>query len=73
MSFASLSDFLHMGGHGVYVWSSYGITALVMAATIVLPLRRHRRLLAELRQSAGRVEHRAEKTDQDWEREELEA
>jgi len=26
----SLSDFLHMGGYGAYVWSCYGLTAVVL-------------------------------------------
>ena len=26
----SFADFLHMGGYGVYVWGSFGVTALIM-------------------------------------------
>lgn len=26
----SLNDFLQMGGYGAYVWSCYGLTALVL-------------------------------------------
>lgn len=29
-SFTSLSDFLHMGGYGTYVWSAYGAVAVVL-------------------------------------------
>ena len=25
-----LRDFIHMGGYGAYVWSCYGLTALVL-------------------------------------------
>lgn len=39
-----MSEFLHMGGYAVYVWPAYGITAVVLAANLWLPLRRHRRL-----------------------------
>ena len=28
---ASMSDFLAMGGYGLYVWGSFGVTALVVA------------------------------------------
>jgi heme exporter protein D len=28
---ASWSDFLAMGGYGLYVWGSFGVTALVFA------------------------------------------
>lgn len=65
MNFASFGEFVHMGGHAVYVWSSYAITAVVMAGTIVLPLRRHRKLLTELRQALGSGEPGQRKTDQD--------
>lgn len=27
--FASFTDFLHMGGHALYVWLSYGITLCI--------------------------------------------
>jgi len=31
MNWNSLSDFLAMGGYGLYVWGSFGMTALVLA------------------------------------------
>jgi heme exporter protein D len=30
LNWASASDFVTMGGYGLYVWGSFGITALVM-------------------------------------------
>ncbi|MBC7717551.1 MAG: heme exporter protein CcmD [Pseudorhodobacter sp.] len=30
MNWASVSDFLAMGGYGLYVWGSFGVTAFVM-------------------------------------------
>lgn len=30
LNWASVSDFLVMGGYGLYVWGSFGVTALVM-------------------------------------------
>ena len=44
------SEFIHMGGYGFYVWSSYGLALLVLVLNLYLPLRRHktvRRLLHE--------------------------
>ena len=32
MIWSSLSDFWSMGGYGLYVWGSFGVTALLMAA-----------------------------------------
>ena len=37
----SLSEFLHMGGYGVYVWSAYGITFVAMVLSVVIPLYQH--------------------------------
>jgi heme exporter protein D len=42
MSFETFADFLAMGKHGLYVWLSYGVAVLVIAAN-VLALRRQRR------------------------------
>lgn len=52
--FHSLAEALAMGGHGVYVWTVYGVAALVMGALVVRPLLRHARLLAALRDTAAR-------------------
>ena len=41
----SLEDFLAMGGYGLYVWGSFGVTALVMAGEL-LALRLRRKALA---------------------------
>ncbi len=30
LNWASASDFLAMGGYGLYVWGSFGVTALLM-------------------------------------------
>lgn len=41
---SSASDFFAMGGHGFYVWGSYGVTALFMFMEVVLLLRKKRSL-----------------------------
>ncbi len=38
MSFNSFAEFLAMGNHGVYVWSSYGISLAILLLNVVLPL-----------------------------------
>lgn len=40
-----MAEFFHMGGYAVYVWSSIGITAMVLLLNIVLPLQKHREML----------------------------
>ncbi|HTN32129.1 MAG TPA: heme exporter protein CcmD [Pseudomonas sp.] len=47
MNFASFSEFLAMGNHGVYVWTSYGAGLLVVLINIALPLLGRRRYLQD--------------------------
>lgn len=44
MNWTDLRDFLDMGGYGLYVWGSLGMTAAVVVAEL-LSLRLRRRLL----------------------------
>ncbi len=41
----SLSEFLYMGGYGLYVWGSFGVTALFMIMEPILVHRRRRAVL----------------------------
>jgi heme exporter protein D len=50
MIWNSFGDFLHMGGYGLYVWGSYGVTLVVMLAEPLLARRR----LHNARQAAAR-------------------
>ncbi len=45
MSFSSFGEFLAMGTHGPYVWAAYGISLLVLAINLALPLRARRSYL----------------------------
>jgi len=47
VNFNSVSEFLAMGGHGLYVWLSYGLGLVVIVANLVLPKLSRNRLLAE--------------------------
>ncbi|MFK7605414.1 MULTISPECIES: heme exporter protein CcmD [unclassified Pseudomonas] len=47
MSFDSLSDFLAMGHHALYVWSAYGICLAVLGLNVALPLLARRRYLQQ--------------------------
>lgn len=51
MNWASWSDFFAMGGYGLYVWGSYGVTLGLMVAEIVLLLTGRRSLLEDLRRT----------------------
>ncbi|HEV7164405.1 MAG: heme exporter protein CcmD [Gammaproteobacteria bacterium] len=50
---SSWHEFLTMGGYAAYVWPAYGIAALVLSVNAVLPGRRLRRQLAELKRKRG--------------------
>lgn len=54
----SFADFLAMGGYGLYVWGSFGVTALVMAVEPILVSRQHQRTISHLRRQL-----RAENTE----------
>ena len=47
MSFASVGDFIAMGHHGVYVWTSYGICLAVLVLNVALPILARRRYLQQ--------------------------
>ncbi len=44
----AMSEFLAMGGQGIYIWPAYGIAAVVMIAFALTTLRRLRVREAEL-------------------------
>lgn len=54
MSFGSLGEFFAMGHHGAYVWSAYGLFAVVLAWNIASPWRARRRYLEQQARNARR-------------------
>ena len=56
MSFSSFSEFLAMGGHGLYVWLSYGLGVAVILINLVVPWLQRNRLLAEQKRRLRREE-----------------
>jgi heme exporter protein D len=51
MSFNSFAEFLQMGEHGVFVWSCYGITLVVLLVNILRPLQLKRAILRARRRA----------------------
>ena len=45
----SFADFLHMGGYGLYVWGSFGLTALIMAVEPIVVARQQKSTIARLK------------------------
>ena len=54
----SLSDFLAMGNHGLYVWGSFAVMALLMILEPILLMRGRKRLIERLQR-----QYRAESLD----------
>ncbi len=54
MNFDSFAEFIAMGGHGFYVWFSYGASLLVVIANVVVVLRSRLRYIRELTDMARR-------------------
>ena len=43
----TLQEFIHMGGYGSYVWSSYAIALLVLLLNVIVPMLQHKKFLKE--------------------------
>ncbi len=43
----TLQEFFTMGGYGFYVWISYGLTLLVLAVNIILPVIQRKQFLRQ--------------------------
>lgn len=55
MIWASWNDFFAMGGYALYVWGSFGVTLVLLAAEIALLIQRKRHALERLMQRAPQV------------------
>lgn len=55
-----MSEFFHMGGYAVYVWTSYAVFATVLIGVIVQPVLSRRKLEKQLKQSKRRQQTRRE-------------
>jgi heme exporter protein D len=49
VNWGNLDNFLAMGGYGLYVWGSYGVTLVLIAAELILLARRRRAALERAR------------------------
>ena len=44
----TLSEFLHMGGYAFYVWTSYGLTTVVLLWNVLAPVVQRKQILRQL-------------------------
>ncbi|TCS41420.1 heme exporter protein CcmD [Reinekea marinisedimentorum] len=47
MPFENISEFIAMGGHGLYVWLSYAIAAVVIGYNLISPRMAKKQLYKE--------------------------
>ncbi|GAA4891073.1 heme exporter protein CcmD [Ferrimonas pelagia] len=52
--FASLSEFIDMGGYAFYVWLSYGSAAIAFAALTYNSVRKRKAVLADIAKKQAR-------------------
>ena len=48
MNWGSAADFFAMGGYGVYVWGSFGVTAACLAIEVIVLAARNKQALRDL-------------------------
>ena len=48
----AIKDFFHMGGYALYVWGSFGVTALLMIAEPLVLAGKRREMIRRLRRLA---------------------
>jgi len=50
----SLNEFFNMGGYAFHVWTSYGLTFVIMALLIILPMQKKKQLTRRIRKTSRR-------------------
>ena len=48
------SEFFDMGGYAFFVWTSYGLTLLVIVANIVSPMMQRKKVISRIRRAIKR-------------------
>lgn len=59
MAFESFPELIHMGGHGIYVWSAFIISISLMKIMLWKPLFDKQQLLKEINKQSIREKNRS--------------
>lgn len=51
---AQIIEFFQMGGYALYVWVSYGLTALLLVLNVLLPMAREKGIIKTLKRRQER-------------------
>lgn len=57
--FHTFADFIHMGGHGLFVWTCWAIVVIVFAMMIASSIRTRKQLLKKLEHDIALRESRS--------------
>ncbi|MDX5379166.1 MAG: heme exporter protein CcmD [Halomonas sp.] len=59
MAFDTFQEFLAMGGHARYVWSAWGLTAVLLLGAVLHARFERRQLMRQLKRRLRREAHQA--------------
>ena len=48
------SEFFDMGGYAFFVWTSYGLTLLIIVANIVSPMMQRKKVISKIKRAIKR-------------------
>ncbi len=48
------AEFFHMGGYAFFVWTSYGLTLIVVVANIVAPIMQRKKVISRIKRAIKR-------------------
>ena len=54
MFFDSFAEFINMGGHGMFVWLSYGVAGLVVTHNFISPLLTRKKVIKDIERQMRR-------------------
>jgi heme exporter protein D len=54
MFFDNFTQFMHMGGHGLFVWLSYGIAGLIIAQNFISPMLARKKIIKDIERQMRR-------------------
>jgi heme exporter protein D len=64
IQFSSFQEFIEMGGYAFNVWSVYALFTVFLAANLLLPMRRRKQLLRELKRRRIAAEQMQKNTEE---------
>jgi len=54
MFFDSFTELMNMGGHGLYVWLSYGIAGVIIAQNFISPVLTRKKVIKDIERQMRR-------------------